>query len=873
MILLRTWLWQRFAGMDRSNSTIGEEDVLSRCRERKRFIKLAIENRYVLATTHVAYIQSLRRMGIGLRCFAEGETMSESSFSTSPRGASELPVVLPQKSLSPSPFPSSSPSPSLPQSPRSERAESRSPLDSLSSHGSVSPASYGSPQRMNYMRSGGMQPMTFKEQPPSPESGRVESYSTTPQYGVDPESPFPKSPSSSQKSIPPPPPVSSSSAPGTSSWEFFFNSYPFTTFGQPYQFPVDTGVNQPSDGDSVDLKHARDEEGIPDLEDGDQGEEYIHDEIKEANHLEESTSKASFIDSDKRHSETANQRSMDTGFSVKKHVPVSRADGITQARTDPSMEAIAQPIREDAVEGISSRYTEEGNEEVARNAAEKVDALVKDKQLTKENSTEFIAFRDRSFLGSIKNIEDQFIKACDAGKEVSKMLEANKVHHYPIFTEKKGRSWKCRFFFPFGLSCCTQPTVLESHEPPSKALTVITSHQSTSSQSSSSKIPFASSSKDDIDDSSSDFVEDFCMISGSHSSTLERLYAWETKLYEEVKAGDCIRRVYEKKCLQLRHEESRGASSEVIDKRRARIKDLHSRVRVAIEAVDSVSKRIQRLRDEELQPQLMELIQGLMKMWDKMSDCHQIQHKIIIETNISSRLADSVIFNESHRQATVHLEKELQNWQSRFMDWMCAQKAYVHALDGWLLKCIKLPEPSTRGRPVHFSPRTAGAPAVVIICTDWRRAFEKLKEEVDVEVEVVEAIKTLLGNLRSISARWDENQNGKDLDRKVLSIQRVESRMLDTQDPPVDKKKSNTLRAGNPIADGKNLSDSFRKQAEVAYHKVVQQTHVAYLKSLHKGLECMFKSLIQFTRKSQETFKELQENSGRAHFPCKNGRR
>jgi GTP1/Obg family GTP-binding protein len=75
-------------------------------------------------------------------------------------------------------------------------------------------------------------------------------------------------------------------------------------------------------------------------------------------------------------------------------------------------------------------------------------------------------------------------------------------------------------------------------------------------------------------------------------------------------AGDCIRRVYEKKCIQLRHEESRGASSEVIDKRRARIKDLHSRVRVAIEAVDSVSKRIQRLRDEELQPQLMELIQG-----------------------------------------------------------------------------------------------------------------------------------------------------------------------------------------------------------------------------------------------------------------------
>ena len=72
-------------------------------------------------------------------------------------------------------------------------------------------------------------------------------------------------------------------------------------------------------------------------------------------------------------------------------------------------------------------------------------------------------------------------------------------------------------------------------EPPSKTLTVITWPPSTSSKSSSSKTPFNSSSKDDIDDSSSDHVEDFCMISGSHSSTLDRLYAWEIKLYVGLK--------------------------------------------------------------------------------------------------------------------------------------------------------------------------------------------------------------------------------------------------------------------------------------------------------------------------------------------------
>lgn len=76
-------------------------------------------------------------------------------------------------------------------------------------------------------------------------------------------------------------------------------------------------------------------------------------------------------------------------------------------------------------------------------------------------------------------------------------------------------------------------------EPSSMALNLLTLHRSTSSLSSSSKTHFVSIPKDDLDDSSSDYVEDLCMISGSHASTLERLYAWEKKLYDEVKVLIC----------------------------------------------------------------------------------------------------------------------------------------------------------------------------------------------------------------------------------------------------------------------------------------------------------------------------------------------
>lgn len=63
----------------------------------------------------------------------------------------------------------------------------------------------------------------------------------------------------------------------------------------------------------------------------------------------------------------------------------------------------------------------------------------------------------------------------------------------------------------------------------------ITWNRSISSLSSSSKSPLAKATNDDAEDTSGDFVDEFSMISGSHSSTLERLYAWERKLYDEIK--------------------------------------------------------------------------------------------------------------------------------------------------------------------------------------------------------------------------------------------------------------------------------------------------------------------------------------------------
>ncbi|XP_020395354.1 uncharacterized protein [Zea mays] len=47
---------------------------------------------------------------------------------------------------------------------------------------------------------------------------------------------------------------------------------------------------------------------------------------------------------------------------------------------------------------------------------------------------------------------------------------------------------------------------------------------------------------------------------GSHISTLDRLYFWESKLYDEAKASSAICRKYGGKCKKLRLHESRGVN-------------------------------------------------------------------------------------------------------------------------------------------------------------------------------------------------------------------------------------------------------------------------------------------------------------------------
>ncbi|PPS06281.1 hypothetical protein GOBAR_AA14362 [Gossypium barbadense] len=196
--------------------------------------------------------------------------------------------------------------------------------------------------------------------------------------------------------------------------------------------------------------------------------------------------------------------------------------------------------------------------------------------------------KGRELLEALKDIEDYFVRAYDSGKDVSRMLEANMVH--------------------------LQSGLEGIKENSTKLIQAITWHRSTLSKPQSCKSLVASSSKSSSawTEYKNDLFDQYAgMDSGSHSLTLERLYAWEKKLYEEVKAGDSTRKIYERKCSRLRNQDVKGYDELTMDKTRAAVKDLYARILIAIRSAETISKRIQNLRDEELLPQIIELLKFL----------------------------------------------------------------------------------------------------------------------------------------------------------------------------------------------------------------------------------------------------------------------
>ncbi|XP_078159575.1 bZIP transcription factor (DUF630 and DUF632) isoform X1 [Carex rostrata] len=729
--------------MGAAPSTMEDDKALALCHERKRFVREALDGRCSLATAHFSYIESLRNTGIALRRFAEPNWQTELSSFTMLTSATSDPV---QKAVS-------HVSNSSPQSNRHVEMTdsfSPSPITSRQFH-------------VNHMKAVRMTLKVMQEKPPAIMTATLES--SSPRKTVPPTS-GPEE--TANYEVPSPPP------PGTPPWDYFGL---FQPVDDRYTLDNDHGIDLVDD-----ISRLREEEGIPELEEEEEEkeEDVEQKEEKEEQDVEQKDEKEKLPSGDESGDDFGGTDEDDFDESSKEPLVrifknrnlMENHDLLEDLGSDTEPQIVGPsnyetdesrtttPVRvfrnHDAEDfgsdteprengekesNMSHVFTEESH---TRTPVRMPPRVVNQKGVNPSAANggkqeEYVGNRLRDFGSCLKEIEELFRKAAESGREVPRMLEADKVHFRPFTADEIAqRSGVSTYLMAF-LICCTEKPLEPQVASAPGEMKYLTWPRSVSSLSSSSRIPVEETTKDNIDSINSYVAGGVYMNSGSHASTLDRLLAWERKLYDEVKASGTIRRNYDSKCKLLRQQESQAESPHRIDKTRAAVKDLHSRIRVAIQRIDRISKTIEEIRDKELQPQLEELIDGLIRMWTVMHECHRHQLDLIqnASANVSIKFSNE---QELQNQAALTLSHELNLLSSNFTKWISAHKSYLVSINTWIHKCVSpLQQKTKRKKKQQDSLRSFGAPPIFATCEDWLRLLTELPLP-----QVAEAVKDLV---------------------------------------------------------------------------------------------------------------------------------
>lgn len=369
-----------------SSSKLDNEESVQLCKDRKKFIKQAVEQRTKFASGHSAYILSLRRVSAALRDYIEVDEPREfllDSFTTPP--------FTPIKKSTPG-FITISPT-----------TFSVTPLQSQPK----------TTIRVNYFKAGGNSSVSVEERPQSPETLRVEAYSPVHQYGMDGffsmqtppmnSSFFHYSPEN-RPNLPPP-------SPQSSQWgDFFWN--PFSSLDY-YGYTTRNSLEQTTlvDDDVAGLRQVREEEGIPELE--------------EETELEDNDQRG-----DVRMERAAEvERTKSEPKQVKEEVVVEDVDedeeddDETECGTDTDHEV--QELQSHGKQTIELSKSQNTGQVSSK---ETTCANCESKDET-PGFTVYVNRRPTSMAEVIKDLEAQFTIACDSANEVSDILEARRAQY------------------------------------------------------------------------------------------------------------------------------------------------------------------------------------------------------------------------------------------------------------------------------------------------------------------------------------------------------------------------------------------------------------------------------------------------------------
>ncbi|CAH8386104.1 unnamed protein product [Eruca vesicaria subsp. sativa] len=766
-----------------TSSKLEDLPAVALCRERCSFLEAAIQQRYLLAESHVAYTHSLKGIGHSLHLFINHHhrLVDSPRLNLPPQRKGDpeeqvndqTGVNSPKK---PKNLPSSHPGPGSDNdsghlefdSDSDSDSDEEGDLDSLHHHsphhhhlGNFESGPYMEAQpgytrypnpemmghlppppsymHMNYMKNSSMPPSVIYEQRPSSSQrvyiGESSSSSTYPYFGYSNPGPGPGyygSSTDAPASKPPPSP------PRSNGWDFL---NPFEAY-------------YPSYSPSRDSRELREEEGIPELEDDDSQYEVV----KEV-HGGNNKPTPAVVYSEESESESP-------GVSVDESGASTSGGDASMFQTRPSVSVEKKGV-EYEVHVVEKTVVEDGG-----------------------NGSNATAARGggggpRAVPEVAKEIENQFVKAAESGSEIAKLLEVGK-HPY-------GRKHASKL-----LHGVTTPSTSVA-EPPTYA----------------------------------DIEEELASRSRNLSSTLHKLHLWEKKLYHEVKAEEKMRLAHEKKVRKLKRLDERGAEASKVDTTRKLVRDMNTKIRIAIQVVDKISVTINKIRDEDLWPQLNALIQGLTRMWKEMLECHQSQCQAIKEARGLGSIKASKKLGDEHLEATSLLGHELINWILGFSSWVNSQKGYVSELNKWLMKCLLYEPEETADGIAPFSPGRLGAPPIFVICNQWSQALDRISEK-----EVIEAMRSFT---TSVLQLWEQDR----LETTMMGQEKV--RNMDREEQRIHREIQALEKKMVLVAHGDGLSVS----GNVVYQSDTSND------SLQGSLQRIFEAMERFTDECMRAYDDL----------------
>ncbi|KAJ0907112.1 hypothetical protein HanRHA438_Chr07g0295021 [Helianthus annuus] len=263
-----------------------------------------------------------------------------------------------------------------------------------------------------------------------------------------------------------------------------------------------------------------------------------------------------------------------------------------------------------------------------------------------------------NLLKILSEIDDHFLKASESAQEVSKMLEATRLHYHSNFADIECTE----------VSKMLEATRLHYHsnfadnrghiDHAARVMRVITWNKSFKGA------PNGENGNDEYDE---DKYE-------THATVLDKLLAWEKKLYEEVKAGELMKLEYQRKVSLLNKLKKRGAATESLEKTKAAVSHLHTRYIVDMQSLDSTVSEVNDIRDRQLYPKLVALVDGMSKMWDSMCEHHDNQLTIVADLKSLDVSGAPKETTKHHYERTVQLYHVVQGWHSHFETLVTHQK-------------------------------------------------------------------------------------------------------------------------------------------------------------------------------------------------------